>query len=231
MVSWLLQRQRDGWDHSDEELARLENIRKEVVGEHDQVFASLLDALAGQERITTKYQKIIRSVVGTINVIEPEAVHAPQTPFTKAIDGEWKSLWTRCRLLSNMILDERAFGNEHFQHLEESIGITFANDPHYKAIVEQSTRFPAVGIGQVALKLNGSLARLLFIFVFEYPSELLHDQHSDLLKHLYSMIGAAGTFSPKSRQNEVSLVLKIPPCTRVKNCTKSQFSWAQITLL
>jgi hypothetical protein len=198
MISWLLQRQRDGWNHSDEELARLENIRKEVVGDQDQVFASLLDALAGQERITTKYQRIIRSVVGTINVIEPEAVHAPHAPFAKAIDSEWKSLWMKCRLLSQKILDEKAFGNEHFQHLEESAGITFANDPHYKAIIEQSTHFPAIELGEVAFKLNGSLARLLFIFVFEYPSELLHNQHSDLLKHLYSMIGAAGTFSLES---------------------------------
>lgn len=194
MVSWLLQRQRDGWDHSDEELTRLENVRKEVVGDSDPVFASLLEALAGQERITSKYQKIIRNVVGTINIIEPEAAHLPQAPFTKAIDNEWRLLWDRCRLLGRVILTDRPFGKQQFDHLQESIEITFANDINYKTIVQQSIRFPSEQ-DDFSLKLNGSLARLLFIFVFEYPSEILQDQHSELLRHLYRIIGAAGMFN------------------------------------
>ena len=203
MVSWLLQRQRHGWDHSDEELARLENVRKEVVGESDPIFASLLEALAGQERITSKYQKIIRNVVGTINIIEPEAAHLPQAPFTKTIDNEWRLLWDRCRLLGRTILNDRPFGKQQFDHLQESIEITFANDIHYKTIVQQSIRFPADN-DDFSLKLNGSLARLLFIFVFEYPSEILQEQHSELLKHLYRIIGAAGMCNKPRREDSWS---------------------------
>lgn len=193
MVSWLLQRHRDGWMGSDAELARLESVRKEVVGERDNVFESLLDELIGEERKTTKYQRIIRSVVGRVSAIEPETVHAPQAPFTKAIDGEWRLLGERCRLLTRTILVDRRFTGPDFQRLYESIDVTFSSDPHYRAIIQQSADFQTAHENDVLLKLHGSLARLLFIFVFEYPTPLLESQHSELLKHLYTMIGAAGT--------------------------------------
>lgn len=192
MVQWLLQRQREGWDGSEAEIARLESIRKEVVDKRDNVFASLLDELTGQERKNVKFQSIIKSVVGTMNVIEPEKVHVPQAPFTKAIDGEWRLLWDRCRLTTRTITNDRKFQSQDFQHLEQSIEITFSSDPHYKAIVQQSADYPASLESDVLLKLNGSLARLLFVFVFEYPSPILQDQHSALLQNLYTMIGAAG---------------------------------------
>ena len=193
MVSWLLQRHRDGWIGSDAELARLESIREEVVSERDNVVESLLDELTGEERKTTKYQNIIKSVVGRVSVIEPETVHAPQAPFTKAIDGEWRLLWERCRLLTRTILVDRKFTGPDFQRLYESIDITFSSDPHYRAIIQQSAEFHTAHENDVLLKLHGSLARLLFIFVFEYPTPLLENQHSELLKHLYTMVGAAGT--------------------------------------
>ncbi|KAF2449592.1 hypothetical protein P171DRAFT_196003 [Karstenula rhodostoma CBS 690.94] len=192
MVSWLLQRHRDGWTGSDAELATLEGVRKEVVSERNDVFESLLDQLTGQERKTTKYESIIKSVVGRVSVIEPETVHAPQAPFTKAIDGEWTLLWDRCRLLSRTILADRKFTEPDFQRLYESIEVTFSNDPHYKDIIQQSAQYHGAHENNVLLKLHGSLTRLLFIFVFEYPTPLLESQHSDLLKHLYTMIGAAG---------------------------------------
>jgi hypothetical protein len=192
MVSWLLQRHRDGWTASEAELASLENVRKEVVSERNNVFESLLDQLTGEERKTAKYQSIIKRVVGRISFIEPENVHAPQAPFTKAIDGEWTLLWERCRLLTRTILVDRKFTEPNFQRLYESIDITFSNDPHYKAIIQQSAEYRSSHEDNVLLKLHGSLARLLFIFVFEYPSPLLESQHSELLKNLYTMIGAAG---------------------------------------
>ncbi|KAF1969572.1 hypothetical protein BU23DRAFT_238544 [Bimuria novae-zelandiae CBS 107.79] len=199
MVAWLLQHQRDGWDGSEEELTRLENIRKEIIGERDNVFATLLNELAGQERMTGKFQGIIRRMVGTIKAIEPETVHAPQAPFTKAIDNEWKLLWERCCLLTRTILNDRNFKSEDFETLEQSIGITFARDPHYRDIIQQSSDFPSVLENDVLLKLKSSLARLLFIFVFEYPSLILQGEHSHLLKHVYTMIGAAGDMSEVKR--------------------------------
>lgn len=198
MVSWLLQRHRDGWTGSDNELQTLESVRKEVVSERDDVFGSLLDQLAGEERKTTKYETIIKSLLGRISVVEPETVHAPQAPFTKLIDGEWTLLWDRCRLLTRTILANRKFTEPDFQRLYESIDVTFSNDPHYKAIIQQSAQYHSAHENDVLLKLHGSLARLLFIFVFEYPTPLLESQHSDLLKHLYTMIGAAGMPFPKT---------------------------------
>lgn len=195
MISWLLQRHRDGWTGSDDELSILERVRKEVVSDRDDAFDSLLDQLTGQERKTAKYERIIMSLVGKVGAIEPEAVHAPQAPSTKAVDSEWIMLWDRCRLLTRIILADRKFMEPDFQRLYESIEVTFSNDPHYKSIVQQSAQYHTTHENDVLLKLHGSLARLLFIFVFEYPTPLLESQHSDLLKHLYTMIGAAGASS------------------------------------
>ncbi|KAL5377689.1 hypothetical protein DPSP01_009614 [Paraphaeosphaeria sporulosa] len=199
MVLWLLQRHRDGWTGSDDELDTLESVRKEVVSDRDDVFESLLDQLTGEERKTTKYERIIKSLVGSVSAIEPETVHAPQAPFTKAVDGEWTLLCHQCRLLTGTILADRKFTEPDFQRLYESIDVTFSNDPHYKAIVQQSAQYLGAHENNVLLKLHGSLARLLFIFVFEYPTPLLESQHSDLLRHLYTMIGAAGDMSEVKR--------------------------------
>ncbi|KAF9741558.1 hypothetical protein PMIN06_011184 [Paraphaeosphaeria minitans] len=199
MVSWLLQRHRDGWTGSNDELETLESVRKEVVSDRDDVFESLLDQLTGEERKTTKYESIIKSLVGRVSAIEPETVHTPQAPFTKAVDGEWTLLWDRCRLLTRSILADRKFTEPDFQRLYESIDVTFSNDPHYKDIIQQSAQYLSAHKNNVLLKLHGSLARLLFIFVFEYPTPLLESQHSDLLRHLYTMIGAAGDMSEVKR--------------------------------
>ncbi|KAJ4295236.1 hypothetical protein N0V90_007247 [Kalmusia sp. IMI 367209] len=199
MVSWLLDRHRHGWIGSEAEVARLESIRKEVVSDRDHVFASLLSELTGEEKKTAKYQSIIKSVVGSVSIIQPEVVNTPQAPSPKAIDREWMLLRERCRLLTQTIQVDRKFASQNFQRLYESIDVTWGSEPHYKAVIHQSAQLHAVHEDDVLVKLYGSMARLLFIFVFEYPSPLLQDQHSDLLKHLYTMIGAAGNMSEVKR--------------------------------